>query len=62
MVYTRTDETADAYIERLVHDEKGKYRIAVATNDGLEQLTVMSQGALRMTAENLKEELQRAGK
>ena len=62
VVYTRTDETADAYIERLVHDEKGKYRIAVATNDGLEQLTVMSQGALRMTAENLKEELQRAGK
>lgn len=61
VVYTRTDETADAYIERLVHDEKGKYRITVATNDGMEQLTVMSQGALRMSAENLREEMERAG-
>lgn len=61
VVYTKTDETADAYIERLVHDEKGKYRIFVATNDGLEQLTVMSQGALRMSAENLREEIGRAG-
>lgn len=55
VVYTATDETADAYIERLVHEENKKYRISVATNDGLEQLTVMSQGALRMTAENLRE-------
>lgn len=61
VVYTRTDETADAYIERLVHDEKGHYHISVATNDGLEQLTVMSQGALRMSAENLREEIARAG-
>ena len=61
VVYTATDETADAYIERLVHQESGKYRISVATNDGLEQLTVMSQGALRMTAQNLWEEILRAG-
>lgn len=61
VVYTRTDETADAYIERLVHEERGRYRISVATNDSLEQLTVMSQGALRMSAENLWEELLRAG-
>lgn len=57
VVYTRTDETADAYIERLVHEEREKYQITVATNDGLEQLTVMSQGALRMSARNLKEEV-----
>lgn len=62
VVYTATDETADAYIERLVHNESEKYRIFVATNDGLEQLTVMSQGALRMTAENLREEILGAGK
>lgn len=61
VVYTATDETADAYIERLVHEESGRYRISVATNDGLEQLTVMSQGALRMTAQNLWEEMQRVG-
>lgn len=59
VVYTRTDETADAYIERLVHEERGKYRITVATNDGMEQLTVMGQGALRMSAANLREEIER---
>lgn len=59
VVYTRTDETADAYIERLVHLEREKYRITVATNDAMEQLTVMSQGALRMSAKNLAEEIAR---
>ncbi|MCM1107219.1 MAG: TetM/TetW/TetO/TetS family tetracycline resistance ribosomal protection protein [Blautia sp.] len=59
VVYTGTDETADAYIERLVHRERDKYRITVATNDGLEQLTVMSQGALRMSARGLREEIAR---
>jgi predicted RNA-binding protein with PIN domain len=59
VVFTRTDETADAYIERTVHDISGKYKITVATNDGLEQLTVMSQGALRMSAANLREEIDR---
>lgn len=61
VVYTRTDETADAYIERLVHLEREKYRITVATNDAMEQLTVMSQGALRMSAKNLAEEIARVG-
>jgi predicted RNA-binding protein with PIN domain len=59
VVFTRTDETADAYIERTVHDISGKYKITVATNDGLEQLTVMSQGALRMSAANLREDIDR---
>lgn len=59
VVYTKTDETADAYIERTVHEIGHKYRVTVATNDGLEQLTVMSQGALRMSAENLRQEIER---
>jgi predicted RNA-binding protein with PIN domain len=62
VVYTKTDETADAYIERTVHQIGGKYRVTVATNDGLEQLTVMSQGALRMSAENLREEIARVSR
>lgn len=62
VVYTSTDETADAFIERFVHDVKGKYRVTVATNDGLEQLTVMSQGALRMSSENLREEIERVSR
>ena len=59
VVYTKTDETADAFIERTVHEIGRKYRVTVATNDGLEQLTVMSQGALRMSADNLREEIER---
>lgn len=62
VVYTKTDETADMYIEKLVHEIGKKNRVTVATNDGLEQLTVLSQGALRMSASNLKEELERTAK
>ncbi len=62
VVYTKTDQTADAYIEKLVHEIGRKNRVTVATNDGLEQLTVMSQGALRMSAANLKEELMRTSR
>ncbi len=51
--YTKTDETADAFIERYVHQQEKKYLFTVATSDGLEQLTVMSAGALRMSARDL---------
>lgn len=62
VVYTKTDETADAYIERTVHEISHKYRVTVATNDGLEQLTVMGQGALRMSARNLWEDIERVNR
>lgn len=62
VVYTRQDETADAYIERRVHQIGEKYRVTVATSDGLEQLTVLSMGALRMPASQLKQEIERARK
>ncbi len=42
--------------------KRRKYRVSVATNDGLEQLTVMSQGALRMSSENLREEIERVSR
>ncbi len=60
VAYTREDETADAFIERTVHQIGSKYRITVATSDGLEQMTVLSLGALRMSAQNLKEEIERS--
>lgn len=59
VVHTKQDETADAYIERTVHDLVSKYKITVATNDNLEQLTILSQGALRMSANMLVQELER---
>jgi predicted RNA-binding protein with PIN domain len=59
VVHTKQDETADAYIERTVHDLVSKYKITVATNDNLEQLTILSQGALRMSANMLVQEMER---
>ena len=59
VVHTKQDETADAYIERTVHQLVDKYRITVVTNDGLEQLTILSQGALRMSADMLLQDMKR---
>ena len=54
VVYTKQDETADAFIEKMVFGIRDKYKVTVATSDGLEQQTVMSLGALRMSAGELK--------
>lgn len=62
VVYTNTDETADMYIEKQVHLLRDKYRVTVVTNDGMEQLTVMSQGALRMSAAGLFQDMERLTK
>ena len=59
VVHTKQDETADMYIERKVHEIAPKYKVTVATSDNLEQLTILSQGALRMSALNLKQEMER---
>ena len=59
VVFTKENETADAYIERTVHDGSGKFRFTVATSDGMEQLTVLRLGALRMPARMLFEEMKR---
>ena len=59
VVFTEKDETADAWIERTVHEGIGKYRITVVTSDGLEQLTVMRIGAMRMSSRMLLEEIRR---
>ena len=57
VIHTKQDETADMYIERTVHQVVNKYKVMVATSDNLEQLTVLSQGALRMSAQDLKQEI-----
>ena len=62
VVHTKQDETADMYIERTVHLSSEKYKITVVTNDNLEQLTILSQGALRMSALGFSQELERVEK
>lgn len=59
VIHTKQDETADMYIERMVHHVSDKYKVTVATSDNLEQLTILSQGALRMSALGLQQELAR---
>ena len=59
VVHTKQDETADMYIERKVHEISSKYKVTVATSDGLEQLTILGQGALRMSAKALQQEMDR---
>ena len=58
VVYTKQDETADAFIEKTVFGIRDRYKVTVATSDGLEQQTVMSLGALRMSARELKEHIE----
>ena len=60
LVFTREGQTADMYIEEYVRTLKKKVKVTVATSDGLEQLTVSSGGALRMSAAELWLEIQSA--
>lgn len=57
VVYTKEAETADQYIERLVHHIGHQYDVTVATSDVLEQLIIMGQGARRLSAQGLKAEI-----
>lgn len=53
VVYTKEGQTADQFIEKYVSDNREKYRITVASSDGLEQSLIFGQGALRMPAREL---------
>ena len=57
VVYTKEAETADVYIEKATHELGRKYRVRVATSDGLEQLIILSHGALRVSAAAFREEV-----
>ena len=58
IVYTRESEIADVFIERAVQKLKDKNRsVRVVTSDGMEQLIVMSRGALRVPAPAFEKEV-----
>ncbi len=57
VVYTKEAETADNYIERTATKLKGKYKVTVATSDRLEQVIIMSKGAVRISARELEEDV-----
>ncbi|MBQ3022526.1 MAG: TetM/TetW/TetO/TetS family tetracycline resistance ribosomal protection protein [Clostridia bacterium] len=50
VVYTKEAQTADAYIEKAVHELGKKHHVQVATSDYLEQLIILGSGAVRISA------------
>ena len=62
VVYTKEAETADQYIEKTVHKIGRQHQVTVATSDGLEQIIIMGQGANRISARGLKEEIEETRK
>jgi len=62
VVYTAEGETADAYIEALVHDIGSNFSVRVATSDSLVQLSSLRSGVLRMSARELRMEVAEAAK
>ena len=62
VVYTKEGDTADAYIEALAGEIGNNYAVRVASSDGLVQLSSFRSGVLRMSARELKEEVELARK
>ena len=57
VVYTKEAETADQYIEKFTHENASKYRITVATSDGLEQIIIRGNGCELLSARELEVEV-----
>lgn len=60
IVYTKEAETADQYIEKTVHEIGKQYDVTVATSDATEQVIILGQGAGRLSAAGLLEEMEEA--
>ena len=61
VVYTKEDETADAFIERTMFELGPDYSIKVVTGDKLVQFSAVSSGVLRVTAKEFEEDVRRVG-
>ena len=57
VVYTKEGETGDAYIESLITQIGRNYAVRVATSDALIQVASLRSGVLRMSARELREEV-----
>lgn len=62
VVFTKEGESADAFIERFVYQNKNRYSsIGVATSDYLQQLIILGSGAIRITPGELKADILKCG-
>ena len=62
VVFTKENETGDAYIEALVARLGPSYNVRVVTSDALVQISSFRSGVLRMSARELQEEIETARK
>ncbi len=57
VVFTKEAETADTYIEITAHELSRDHRVRVVTGDGMEQIIILGDGALRVSPETFYEEI-----
>lgn len=58
VVYTKEAETADQYIEKVVHQIGKKYHVTVVTSDAVEQVVAAGQGGTLISSREFKEEVE----
>ncbi len=61
IVFTKQDQTADTFIEILMNELGPNYNVRVVTGDRLLQNSAVLSGILRMTADELKDEITKIG-
>ena len=57
VIYTREAETADMFIERATHELARQHRVRVVSSDGAEQIIILGNGALRVSAQAFQREV-----
>lgn len=62
IVYTKEAETADNYIARTAARMEGQYKVTVATSDALVQMIIWGKSAVRLSAQGLREEVEKLGR
>ena len=58
VVYTKQAETADQYIEKVVHQIGKKYHVTVVTSDGVEQVVTLGQGGTLVSSREFWKEVE----
>ena len=58
VVYTNEAETADQYIEKVVHNIGKKYSVTVVTSDGVERVVTLGQGGRIISSQDFAEEVE----
>ena len=61
VVYTRQDQTADAFIEKMMHELGPDYSIRMVSGDKLLQFSAVHSGISRMTAKEFYDEVTEVG-